>query len=94
MALTFNADVNPVKITGDTAAAVSIFSGKVFVRHIYWFDPAAAAHLCTITDGDGNPILELRAEADDISQFYTLDMHFDGISISDMDSGTLFIYIR
>ena len=94
MALTYDGNKNPVKITGTTAASVEIFDEKVFVRHIYWFDPSTAAHLCTITQSNGDPLIEIRAEVDHTSQFYTLDMYVDGLAVSDMDSGTLYIYIR
>ena len=94
MALTFDGNTNPVKITGTTAAAVTIFDEKVYVKHLYWFDPSTANDLLTVTDLNSVPVLEFRAEVDDQSQFYTLDMYLDGLVVSDMDSGTLFIYIR
>lgn len=94
MALTFDGNTNPVKITGDTAASVTIFDEKVFVRHLYWYDPSTANDKIVLTDLNGNEIFDFRAEVDDQSQFYTLDMYFDGLAVTDMDSGTLFIYIR
>ena len=94
MALTVVNDTNPIKVTGTTDAATTIFDGKILVKRVYWFNPTTAADLCTLKDQDGNDILPMRCEVDATSQFFDFDIYFNGITCDDMDSGTLYIYTR
>lgn len=96
MALTVDATGNPIKVTGDasTSEVVIAVGNLVKIRAIYWYKPTSAGHLCNILDGHGKDIIPLCCEIADKSQWYYLDLPYDGISIDDMDSGTLYIYQR
>lgn len=88
---------NPIKVTGDTAAAAKIVDASVpvLIKYIYWFNPTTAGQLCTLVTKDGSPIAELKCEGDgDAVHLGPLDVYVKDIYCSDMDSGTLYIYTK
>ena len=85
---------NPIRITGTTDVSAEVYdeNSLVKIKHLYWFNPTTAGHLCTLKDRDGNYIAELRAEADNGSERLDINAVFNSVYLSDLDSGTLYIY--
>lgn len=96
MALTVSSG-SPIRVTGTTDVSAKIIEpamSLVYVRSVYWFKAATAGDLCTLTDANGRYIIEMHCEADNTSQQWDINQKFDNIYCSDMDSGTLYIYIN
>lgn len=97
MALTVQA-FNPIRVTGTTDVSQAIIADAVYktvkLRFIYWFNPTTAGDLCTLKDANGNFIAELRCETNAKSVYHYVDAHYDNIYCDDMDSGTLYLYIK
>lgn len=94
MALTVDATLNRIKVTGTTATSEEVFGDQIFVKHIYWYNPTTEGHLVSILDKNDKQIILLRCESDNQSQIWPIISVCDQIHIDDMDSGTLFIYTR
>jgi hypothetical protein len=96
VALTVNASVNPIKITGTTATDQEILSsdkGITHVKFIRWYNPSSAGHFCHVTDGSGNTIVKMNAEAANDTQMWPIYSSYFGIRCDDLDSGELYIHI-
>ena len=93
-----NKSGSPIKVTGTTNTHDEILFPTqgvgVFIRRVYWYVPATAGHLLALKTKDGSDILLMRCEADSISQSVQLESYFPNIYCDDMDSGTLYIYIK
>ena len=91
-------DSSCIKVTGDTATSAKIIDRLVFVKSIIWYLPTNAAHLVNLIDKNGGPIITMIADANGDTaaetQQWTINSQFEGIYSDDMDSGTLFIYVR
>lgn len=94
MPLTVSNEVNPIKVTGTTASSTVIYTGKAFIKAVRWYNPTTEGHLCNLTNTDGNIILSMRAGSDNETQYVPLYYSSDGIKCDDLDSGTLYIYLR
>lgn len=96
MALTVDTTIQPIKITGTTAADTEIFSKDqgVFIQFIRWYKPTTIGHLCHITDGLGNTIMKMNATAVNDTQMWPVYNGYHGIRCDDMDSGELYIHIK
>lgn len=94
MALTVDATLNRIKVTGTTETSTQVFGDHIFVKHIYWYNPTTAGDLVSIKDKNGKDIMPLRCESDNQSQIWPIIMMCDQIHIDDMDSGTLYFYTR
>jgi len=92
MAISVDEGLTTLKVTGTTDASAKVTDKWINIKSVYWFNPTTAGHLLTIVDKNSGPIMELRAESDNASQFYELGCAYSGIYITDMDSGTLYIY--
>jgi hypothetical protein len=88
---------NPIHITGTTDVDSTVFDGGgislMKIKHLYWFNPTTAGHLCTLKDGNGNFIAELRAEANNQSERLTVGAAYGKVVLTDLDSGKLYIYL-
>ena len=94
MALTtVEGSINPLKCTGTSSASEVVYANPVFIRFIYWYNPATEGHLLSLIDSGGNDIVVARCEKDGESQWLPVYTRFDSIYCDDMDSGTLYIYI-
>lgn len=93
MSLTVDKTGNPIKVTGTTAAAQVISDIQTYIKFIYWLKPTTIGHLLTLTDENGNELAALRCEVADESQIFPVVTRVPDIYCSDMDSGTLYIYI-
>jgi len=99
MPLTVVSNVNPIKITGTTATDTAILvnaSGDprlVHIKFVRWYSPDTAGDKCHITNGMGQTIIKMEAEADDDTQMWPIYCTYDGIRCDDMDSGELYIHI-
>ncbi len=96
MPITVDAKSSPIVVTGSTTTDSEILAKeeKAYTKFIYWYKPTTAGDLVTLTDGDGRVIITMRAEADNGSQQWDIDTQYYGIRTTDMDSGTLYIYVR
>ena len=95
MALTTVSDeINPIKCTGTASTSEEIKSGLTSIRFVYWYNPSTAGDLLSLIDANGFDIVVARCEIDGESQILPVGLKVDGIHCDDMDSGTLYIYIR
>jgi len=94
MALTVSKEGNPIKVTGTTSSAEAIITKKSYVKFIYWLKPSTEGHLLTLKNKDGGEIAALRCETDDESQVFPIVSQVPDLYCDDMDSGTLYIYIK
>ena len=94
MALSVNNKINPIKVTGTTSTSTEIYPDFVRVRYVRWVLPTTAGHLCWLYNNNGKVIIKMNAEANNDTQQWELNCGFDGIHCTDMDSGTLYIYIH
>jgi len=86
---------NPIRITGTTDVDSEVWDSDqtlMHIKHIYWFNPTTAGHLCTLKDRDGKFIAELRAEGNNQSERLDIGAAFNSVYLTDLDSGTLYIY--
>lgn len=85
---------NPIRITGttDVSSLVHDSVSLMKIKRLYWFNPATAGDLCTLKDRDGLFIAELRAEANNQSERLEIDTVFNSVYLTDLDSGTLYIF--
>ncbi len=96
MPITVDAKGSPIIVTGTTTTDSEILPAedKAYIKSVYWYNPTTAGHLLILTDGDGRGIISMIAEANNDSQQWDVETQFYGIRCADMDSGTLYIYIR
>lgn len=96
MPLTVVNSVNPIKVTGTTAADTEILGDGVLahVKYIRWYKPTTAGHLCNVTDGARNTIMKMNAEGANDTQQWPIYTTYEGLRCDDLDSGELYIHIR
>lgn len=94
MALTVVNTINPIKVTGDTAADTVILARRAFIKFIKWYKPTTVGHLCHITDSEGVTIAKLYCDTANVTQIDPLFISVNGINCDDLDSGELYLYIR
>ena len=86
------------KVTGTTAASTKITDEIVYVKSVYWYKPTNAAHLLNLIDKEGGPIITMDGNGlgtgNPTSHQRIVESVFNGIYCDDLDSGTVFIYIR
>lgn len=92
MSLTVDTGLTVIKVTGTTDVNAVILTGLQKIKSVYWYNVTTAGDKLVLTDKNGGPIIECRAEADGSSQQWDVNASFDGVSSTDMDSGTLYIY--
>jgi len=89
---------NPIIVTGTAVSSEKIIDnglgGAVYIKFIKWHNPTTAGQLCTLTDDNGRIIADFKCEVDEESQWAPIWSYFPSIYVSDMDSGTLYIYTR
>ncbi|MCK5604836.1 hypothetical protein KAR91_23300 [Candidatus Pacearchaeota archaeon] len=95
MPLSILNNINPIKVTGTTSDDTEILATTVLahIKFIRWYKPSTDGHLCNVTDGQGNTIMKMNAEAADDTQMWPIYTSFYGIRCDDMDSGELYIHI-
>ena len=97
MSLTVSTNKKIIRVTGTTETAQAILdptTADVYINIVYWFKPTTAGHLLTLQTSDGEYIVELACETDNVSVPFPLGVYVKDIYCSDMDSGTLYIYTR
>jgi hypothetical protein len=85
---------NILKVTGTANSSEDITTDYVALKWVYWFNPTTTGHLCNLTDNNGNDIHPMRANTNNDTQEWPIYKYVEGISCDDMDSGTLYIYLR
>ena len=94
MSLTVIAETNPIKVTGTTASRQRILAGPALIRFIKWYNPTTVGHLLALQDENGDNIIECYCDTANVSQTEPVFLDLDGLLCDDMDSGTLYIYLR
>ena len=87
---------NPIKVTGDTAAAAVVTALYKKIQKVIWHNIATAGHLLSMTDTDGaqklKGIVPTFTTASAIQYDFPKGLPCYGIKIDDMDSGEVYIY--
>lgn len=94
MSLTVDSTCNPIKVTGTTDTSTSITTKQTYIKFIQWYQPTAQGHLLSVKDVEGNIITPAYCETANESQWIPIFGVFKGITIDNMDSGSVYIYIR
>ena len=90
---------NPIIVTGTTASKDDIkASGQWHITGITWLQPTTQGHKVAIQDGNGKELYEFYCQTANSSQSEKFEKSplqaFDGIYSDDMDSGTLYVFIK
>ena len=94
MAISSDITHNPWVITGDTNTSVKISDEQVKVKWVYWFNPTTSGHLLSLTDKNGDQIIEAICEgANESVPPLPIFQTYTGVYCNDMDSGTLYIFV-
>lgn len=91
-----NEETGRIKVTGTTDSDTEIVAGgnPVGLKFIYWYNPTSSGDLCNLVDSNGVEIFPMRAAFVGDSQQWGVFKYVDGIHCDDMDSGTLYLYLR
>lgn len=95
MAVTVDSGGTPIIISGTTTSDDEVMAGNiiVFIKFIRWYNPSTTGHLCTLTDGNGRDIITMRADKANHTQVWPIYTQFHGIRCTDLDSGSVQIFI-
>jgi len=96
MALTIDKLGSPIKITGTTATSTEVYgpSPKTFVKWVYWYNAGSSGDKARVKDGLGRVIIQMRARNNNDIQCWPVWQGCEGVYVDDLDSGTLYIYVR
>ena len=83
-----NRDVYYANTEADSIAA------QICIKKIRWVGPATAGDILEIDNGNGESILKAVAGTTLIDQDIDVDMWVTGLNLVDLDSGTVYIYIK
>lgn len=78
----------------DTPGATPIFRTRVWIQEVYWKNPGNINDVFTLTDINGNLIVDGRCEVAGQSQVWKPVADFNGLILSALVSGTVEITIR
>ena len=97
MATTTVRTTSVIKITGTTAAAEEVTPNDVIIKKIVWYAATTNAHKLSLTDKNGVTIylaqMATTALTENIEADFPGGLNAQGISVDDLDSGTVLIYI-
>ena len=89
---------NVIVVTGTTAVADDITDSDVIIQAIHWHKPTTNGHLLSLTDKAGNGLLKMSQATTSVNEDKTITfphgLRAKGIYSDDMDSGTLYIYLK
>ncbi len=75
-------------------AQADVLTGNYKVSHIRWYNKAAiAGDDLTITDADGNVVLQDVADAENFTRTYIIMAAITNLTLSVLDRGTVFVYL-
>ena len=94
MAITADATVNPIVVTGTTAASNKIIDHQGFVKFIRWYKPTAVGHIVSITNQYGDRVTKEYCMQANLSVDIPVFSICDGLYCDDLDSGELYIYMQ
>lgn len=96
MAVTVVNSVNPIVVSGTTNTNDEVLShgAGIFIKFVYWYLPTTTGHKASLQTKDGRVITKLYCEADNRSLYGLVWTKFENIYCNDLDSGTLYIYIK
>lgn len=82
---------NPMKI--DTAGAGLLWTGRIKITRVYWFNPTTLAHTVQVQDKNSRNIWEGRCEVANESQLANIERGwYSGLKVPTLASGTLYVY--
>ena len=101
MALTVDDAINPIKVTGTATGAEVIFANLQKIAKIVWFGATTDAHLLIVEDSNAKVVWKSKMTTLRINENLETEFRFkngeglmvNGLSISDMDSGEVYIYL-
>ena len=87
---------NPLIV--DTGASTNLLTGPVFINKMIWDEPTTAAHDLTVTNSLSNVIWDIDARNYGNGVQETWDnpdpnTAYDGLKVTVIDSGKLYIYL-
>jgi len=94
MPLTVDTTRSPIKVTGTTAASSAIIQATISVQFVWWLNPTSAGDLLTIVDENDRHVAPMRCQIDGEAVLLPVYAVYPGLSITDMDSGTAYIFYR
>ena len=78
----------------DTAAATILGTGRHRIVGIRWMGGTTAGHQCIITDRNGKVVFEGIAAAANHNDESNIPFEVDGISVTTLGSGRVYIYFE
>jgi hypothetical protein len=69
------------------------YNARIYIKELYWFNPTASGDDLLLVDMDGNTIWKAQAEANNGSQSLLLEGWYNGLVLTTLTSGELYIYI-
>lgn len=69
--------------------------GRTSIIIVYWFNPSSVGDTFTLTNNEGNVILQGRCEVANQSQWFDFSLmpiSVDGVGCAQLSSGTLWVY--
>lgn len=102
MALTIDESINPIKVTGTVATGQAVTTYRGRVQMIVWTGATTDGHLLSVTNKEGTDIWKATMATSNLTENIVADfsgfpgngLNVNGISIDDMDSGEVLIYIE
>jgi len=85
---------SPVEVGSAISASTAIITGVPYIKFIQWYKPTTVGHLCALQDGAGRTILKLYCEVANESIWAPIWGKYRDVYCDDLDSGTLYIYVR
>ena len=82
-----------INILKMTAAADELLDATLSVESIRWVGGSTAGHSCIVTDGAGNVLFESVADAANFIDAYPIFKAVNGIIVSTLGSGTVYVYL-
>jgi hypothetical protein len=71
-----------------------IWTPNVLVKFIDWYDATTVGHKFILATANGRTILSAIAEGAGTSQTFNLENWFEGLSLQQLDSGTVYIHVK
>ena len=80
----------------DTASATALLETGVWIERIKWNEPSTTGHQAILKDTSDRVIWTYRALAAGNGIAYEADLggNYDGLKVTTLGSGTLYIYIK
>lgn len=74
-------------------AADDAVTGKQIVKSMRWVGGSTAGHHCTVTDTAGNAVVDFICDAANFTDVHYFVEEFEGLIVTVLGSGTLYVYL-